>query len=90
MWGYGNFAGNGNGFKLGGNGAVANNKISNSVAFGNPSKGFDQNNNAGGITVLNCTAYNNGADNFGFGGSVNDLTFSEGGSLSFNRDGSLV
>lgn len=70
VWGYGSFAGNGNGFKLGGNGAVANNKISNSVAFGNPSKGFDQNNNAGGITVLNCTAYNNGADNFGFGGSL--------------------
>ncbi|WP_432468249.1 right-handed parallel beta-helix repeat-containing protein [Agarivorans sp. Z349TD_8] len=71
VWGYGGFSGNGNGFKLGGNFKAANNRISNSVAFGNPLKGFDQNNNAGGITLLNNTAYDNGI-NFGFGNSLND------------------
>jgi Right handed beta helix region len=69
VWNYGGFAGNGNGFKLGGNKVVANNRIINSVAFDNPQKGFDQNNNAGGITILNCTAYSNGI-NFGLGNPV--------------------
>lgn len=64
-----NFAGNGNGFKLGGNAALQRNKISNSVAFGNPHKGFDQNNNTGGVTLINNTSYNNDI-NFGFGGSL--------------------
>ncbi len=69
IWGYGGFTGNGNGFKLGGNGVAAKNRITNSVAFENPSKGFDQNNNAGGLTILNCTSYSNGT-NFGLGNPV--------------------
>lgn len=69
IWNYGGFTGNGNGFKLGGNAAVAKNRITNSVAFDNPQKGFDQNNNAGGITLLNNTAYRNGI-NYGFGNPV--------------------
>lgn len=69
VWNYGGFAGNGNGFKLGGNQALARNVITGSVAFGNPQKGFDQNNNAGGLTVLNCTAFDNGT-NFGLGNPV--------------------
>lgn len=69
VWGYGNFSGNGNGFKLGGNAVVGHHRISRSVAFGNVKKGFDQNNNAGGVTVLNCTGYSNGT-NFGFGNPV--------------------
>ncbi len=70
VWNYGSFAGNGNGFKLGGNKIVARNRITNSVAFDNPLKGFDQNNNAGGLTVLNNTAYRNGI-NYGLGNPVN-------------------
>jgi hypothetical protein len=70
VWNYGGFAGNGNGFKAGGNSAQANHKLTNCVAFGNPSKGFDQNNNTGGITIYNCTSYNNGI-NFGLGGALN-------------------
>ncbi|MFM2483320.1 right-handed parallel beta-helix repeat-containing protein [Celerinatantimonas sp. YJH-8] len=68
-WHYGNFSGNGNGFKLGGHGSLGHPRIVRSVAFGNPSKGFDQNNNAGGITAYNNTAYQNGI-NFGFGNPV--------------------
>ncbi|MBN1184176.1 MAG: right-handed parallel beta-helix repeat-containing protein [Bacteroidales bacterium] len=63
------FAGNGNGFKVGGNYKVANNILTNCVAYGQPGKGFDQNNNAGGLTILNCTAYNNGY-NYGLGNNV--------------------
>ncbi|UJR61305.1 right-handed parallel beta-helix repeat-containing protein [Dickeya zeae] len=68
-WNDSAFAGNGNGFKLGGNKAVGNHQITRSVAFGNVSKGFDQNNNAGGVTVINNTSYKNGI-NYGFGSSV--------------------
>lgn len=68
-WNYGNFSGNGNGFKLGGHGSLGNPTIIRSIAFSNPKKGFDQNNNAGGITAYNNVAYKNGT-NFGFGNSV--------------------
>ena len=33
-------------------------------------KGFDQNNNPGGLTLYNCTAFQNGT-NFGLGGTLN-------------------
>jgi hypothetical protein len=69
LWNVSSFAGNGNGFKLGGNATVARNHITQSVAFGNPSKGFDQNNNAGGITAINNTSFKNGI-NFGFCSAV--------------------
>ena len=68
-WNDSAFAGNGNGFKLGGNAVVARNRITQSVAFGHPGKGFDQNNNAGGLTVINNTSYKNGI-NYGFCGTV--------------------
>ena len=63
------FSGNGNGFKVGGNGALQNNVLSHCVSFGHPSKGFDQNNNTGGITVYNCTSYKNSI-NYGMGGAL--------------------
>lgn len=64
VWNYGGFAGNGNGFKLGGNSRVARHRIVGSVAFDHPGKGFDQNDNSGGITLLNNLGYRNGR-NFG-------------------------
>jgi hypothetical protein len=64
------FQGDGNGFKLGGGGGVdgnAPNVVINSFAFGNVAKGFDQNHNAWGVTVINSTGYNNhGMGNFAF------------------------
>jgi hypothetical protein len=70
VWNYGGFDGNGNGFKLGGNAKQANNKVTGCAAFSNRVKGFDQNNNAGGITIYNSTAYAN-ATNFALGGALN-------------------
>ncbi|HWA72637.1 MAG TPA: right-handed parallel beta-helix repeat-containing protein, partial [Polyangiaceae bacterium] len=56
----GSAAGNGNGFKVGSDvtGGAAH-VVKNSVAFNNPSKGFDQNHNMGVATIQNCTAVNN-------------------------------
>jgi hypothetical protein len=53
-------AGNGNGFKVGSDvtGGAAH-VVKNSVAFNNPSKGFDQNHNLGVASIQNCTALNN-------------------------------
>ncbi|MFI5405507.1 MAG: right-handed parallel beta-helix repeat-containing protein, partial [Nitrososphaerales archaeon] len=66
IWGFPSFAGDGNGFKLGGNFFADPHKIIRCVAFDNPNKGFDQNNNTSGITVYNNTAWGNGSRNFSF------------------------
>lgn len=61
---------NGNGFKMGGgdnsNSAQLTHHfiLKNCLAFGNKAKGFDQNNNAGSMTLLNCTSFGNGSNNF--------------------------
>ena len=61
---------NGNGFKMGG-GDNSNSlelmhhmTLINCVAFDNKNKGFDQNNNEGSMTLLNCSGYNNITANF--------------------------
>jgi hypothetical protein len=61
---------NGNGFKMGG-GDNSNSEqlmhhfiLKNCLAFGNKVKGFDQNNNVGSMTLLNCTGYNNREANY--------------------------
>lgn len=61
---------NGNGFKTGG-GDNSNSEqlmhhviLKNCLAFGNKVKGFDQNNNVGSMTLLNCTGYNNREANY--------------------------
>ena len=67
MWSYGaGWSGNGNGFKLGGEGTAAEHNLTNCVAFGNRSKGFDHNNGDAGQTMVNCTSYGNGGANFSF------------------------
>lgn len=62
--------GNPNGFKLGGkkedNGTIHNTELYRCLAVGHRSKGFDQNNNAGTMKIVNCTAYANDI-NYGFG-----------------------
>ena len=56
----GSAAGNGNGFKVGSDQTGgAQHILKNSVAFDNPSKGFDQNHNQGVATIQNCTGVNN-------------------------------
>lgn len=57
--------GNGNGFKIGGNYSVNTVVLTNCLSAGNFARGFDQNNNAGSMTLYNCSGYDNGV-NFGF------------------------
>lgn len=61
---------NGNGFKMGG-GDNSNSEqlmhhaiLINCVAFNNKNKGFDQNNNVGSMTLLNCSGYGNKVANY--------------------------
>jgi Secretion system C-terminal sorting domain len=75
--------GNGNGFKMGGGDKdLATQSISNAdslrhtmilkncLAFDNKVRGFDQNNNRGSMTMLNCTSVRNGSNNFGIPGFI--------------------
>jgi len=61
---------NGNGFKMGGADNSNNAQLMhhmnllNCVAFDNKNKGFDQNNNAGSMILLNCSGYNNITANY--------------------------
>ena len=58
--------GNPNGFKLGGDGTAHHVELYRCLAIGHRSKGFDQNNNAGRMKIINCTAFTNKI-NYGFG-----------------------
>jgi hypothetical protein len=54
---------NGNGFKMGGStnhDQRHNQVLRRCLSFGNKSKQFDQNNNPGSMTLINCTAYGSG------------------------------
>jgi hypothetical protein len=66
LWGDTNFQGDGNGFKLGGNNIVGLHIVTNCVSFDNKVKGFDQNNNMGGVTIYNCTSWRNKSYNYSF------------------------
>jgi hypothetical protein len=60
-------AGNGNGFKMGGSDTKTlehNFILYNCLAFDNKVKGFDQNNNKGSMTLINCSGYRNGSKNY--------------------------
>ncbi len=57
--------GNGNGFKLGGGSTQHDVELTDCRASGNRVKGFDQNSNAGHISLLGCQADGNG-QNYGF------------------------
>ncbi len=61
-------SGNGSGFKMGGGDTSNINHLKHNMilrkclAFDNRVKGFDQNNNTGSMTLLNCTSSNNGSN----------------------------
>ncbi|MER5604135.1 chondroitinase-B domain-containing protein [Streptomyces sp. NPDC002265] len=72
-WSFGNgvnrwsdsaFAGDGNGYKLGGDGEVVAHVVNNSAAWGNKGNGFTENSNTGAIVINRSTAYANG--NWGY------------------------
>lgn len=89
IWNDPSFEGDGNGFKLGGNYISAPHIIRNSVAFDNRAKGFDQNHNTAGITVLNCTAYRNDR-NYSFNENPSDSVHVLKNNISFDGSNSIA
>jgi pectate lyase-like protein len=59
-WGDSAFAGDGNGYKLGGDGEVVAHVVNNSAAWDNAGNGFTENSNTGAIVINRTTAYANG------------------------------
>lgn len=61
---------NGNGFKMGGGNdgnadqLMHHHILKSCLAFNNKNKGFDQNNNLGSMTLINCTGFNNQTANY--------------------------
>lgn len=75
-WNFPNFAGDGNGYKLGGGSpapAVAH-VLRNSIGYRNAAAGFTDNGNSGSMQVTRCTAWKNGATGFVFNRSSTTLS----------------
>ncbi|RDW89129.1 pectate lyase L [Coleophoma cylindrospora] len=77
-WGFTDFGGDGNGFKLGGGDAAdigaANHIVNNSIAFLNAAKGFTDNSQTGNFVLTRNTAWNNGDSGFKMATAVSTLT----------------
>ena len=76
-------AGNGNGFKMGGESISGHHLLENSVAFANKAKGIDSN-SCPDIQVLRCTSFDNGSYNVAFyTNTAVNTDFAADGVLSF-------
>lgn len=75
-WNFPDFAGDGNGFKLGGGDPdpPANHNVRNCIAFDNAQRGFIDNGNPGSLAIDHATAYRNGGTGFDFAASTSTLT----------------
>lgn len=73
-WNLPDFTGDGNAFKLGGNGVAADHTVRNSMAWGNAAGGFVDNNNPGRHRIERSTAWNNPKTGFNFDRSSSTLT----------------
>jgi pectate lyase-like protein/carbohydrate binding protein with CBM6 domain/uncharacterized protein DUF1565 len=73
-WGIPDFTGDGNGFKLGGNGVAANHTLRNSMTWDNAVDGSIDNNNPGQHLIDHCTAWDNPEVGFEFDRSDSTLT----------------
>jgi hypothetical protein len=73
-WNLPDFTGDGNGFKLGGNGVSANHTLRNSMTWDNAVGGIIDNNNPGQHRIERCTAWDNPEAGFQFDRSASTLT----------------
>ncbi|RYC60528.1 Alanine-tRNA ligase [Xylaria longipes] len=89
-WGFSDFNGDGNGFKLGiTDNPPADHVVRNSIAFSNAKKGFIDNGNPGSLTFERNTAWNNGDNGFNMRSSTSTLT-SNIVAVNTNSQASLV
>lgn len=76
-------AGNGNGFKMGGESISGRHLIENSIAFANKAKGIDSN-SCPDIRIIRCTSFDNGSYNVAlYTNTAVDTDFAASGVLSF-------
>jgi hypothetical protein len=75
-WNLPNYAGDGNGFKMGGGDVdpPANHVVVNSMAWKNSAHGFTDNGNPGSLQISRSTAWKNGKTGFDFDSSASKLT----------------
>jgi hypothetical protein len=73
-WNLPDYQGDGNGFKMGGNGVAAHHTVRNSMAWDNSAGGFVDNNNPGRMKIDHCTAWRNPKTGFNFNRSSSTLT----------------
>ncbi|MFD3837776.1 right-handed parallel beta-helix repeat-containing protein [Streptomyces sp. NPDC058642] len=73
-WNLPDYQGDGNGFKMGGNGVAADHTVRNSMAWDNSAGGFVDNNNPGRMKIERCTAWDNVKTGFNFNRSSSTLT----------------
>ena len=66
LWGDASWAGDGDGYKLGGAGTTAEHYLTNCIAFDNVLSGFAQNHSTAGQTMINCTSLRNSQNTFSF------------------------
>ncbi|MEU8973556.1 chondroitinase-B domain-containing protein [Streptomyces monashensis] len=85
-WGDSDFQGNGNGFKLGGNGVAVAHVVNNSAAWDNAGNGFTENSDTGSIVINRTTAYANAKWGYYFATSSARL----GRNLGVSNGGGLV
>ena len=80
-------AGNGNGFKMGGESISGRHLIENSIAFANKAKGIDSN-SCPDIRIVRCTSFDNGSHNVAlYTNTAVDTDFAASGVLSFRSAG---
>ncbi|KAH7311071.1 pectate lyase L [Rhexocercosporidium sp. MPI-PUGE-AT-0058] len=76
-WGFSDFQGDGNGFKLGGGNSgdigAANHVVTNCIAFSNAAKGFTDNGQTGNFVLTRNTAWKNGDSGFKMASSKSTL-----------------
>ncbi|MEV8440552.1 carbohydrate-binding protein [Actinosynnema sp. NPDC051121] len=73
-WNLPDFTGDGNGFKLGGNGVAADHTVRNTMTWDNAAGGFVDNNNPGRHRIERSTAWDNPKTGFQFDRSASTLT----------------
>ncbi|MFV2100473.1 right-handed parallel beta-helix repeat-containing protein [Micromonospora sp. LOL_024] len=73
-WNLPSYTGDGNGFKLGGNGISADHTVRNSMTWSNAVSGFVDNNNPGRHRIERSTAWNNPGTGFNVNRSASTLT----------------
>ncbi|MET7401054.1 CBM35 domain-containing protein [Dactylosporangium sp. NPDC005572] len=86
-WNLPDYQGDGNGFKLGGNGVAANHTVRNSMAWGSSAGGFVDNDNPGQHRIDHCTAWNH--PKAGFDVSRSDSTLTQNLAVSNGSNAAL-